>query len=492
MEKNKLYDDIAKRTQGNIYIGVVGPVRTGKSTFIKRFMETIVIPEIDNVYRRERARDELPQSGSGKTIMTAEPKFVPEEAVSISIAGGGEFSVRLIDSVGYMVPGAIGQEEDGRERMVTTPWFNYEIPMTKAAEIGTKKVIEEHSTIGIVITTDGSITELPRENYISAENTVIQELKALSKPFIVLLNCTEPKSVRSQEIALDISKRHHVSVMPVNCMALGAGEIEDIIRSVLYEFPISEMVFKFPDWVKALPTSSPIKTELLGKILACAPMLRCMRDAGPAVSTVMALETVNRAELKSMDLGSGKAVAELDLPRSLFYRTVSDSSGFEVKNDGDLVRLLVSLSDVKSGYDRIAGALKQVRDTGYGVIMPSRDEMVLEEPEVIKQGGRYGVRLRANASAIHLISADIKSEISPTVGSQQQSEDLINYLLAEVDGDKGRLWESNIFGKSLFELVNEELGAKICRMPADVKEKFRHAIQKVVNDGSGTVICIIF
>ena len=425
MQEGKIYEDIALRTEGDIYIGVVGPVRTGKSTFIKRFMETLVIPNIENVYRRERARDELPQSGSGRTIMTAEPKFVPEEAAGVTVEGGTSFRVRLIDCVGYMVTGAVGQMEGELERMVTTPWFDHEIPMAEAAEVGTRKVISEHSTIGVVVTTDGTVTDIPREDYQQAEERAIQELKELGKPFVVVLNSAQPASDRAQ--------------------AIREG----------------------------------------------AEQLRRIRDAERAVAGFERCESVSRASLTGVDLGSGVAQGELELPRTLFYDTLSQQSGFPVGDDGDLMALLTRLAGVQAAYDKVAEALREVEETGYGIVVPTIDSLTLEEPEIVRQGGRYGVRLRASGSSIHMIRADIQTEVSPIVGGEKQSEDMIRYLLQEYEGDSSKIWEANIFGKSLHELVNEDLNAKLKRMPQDAREKLRETLQRIINEGSGGLICII-
>lgn len=491
MEDRKIYEDIALRTEGDIYIGVVGPVRTGKSTFIKRFMETLVIPNIDNVYRRERARDELPQSGSGRTIMTAEPKFVPEEAVSVAVDGGAAFQVRLIDCVGYMVDGAVGQLEGETERMVTTPWYDHEIPMTEAAEIGTRKVISEHSTIGIVITTDGTITDIPREDYVEPEERVISELKELGKPFVVLLNSASPNSERTKAIQADISQRHDVTCVAVNCLELDREQINNILKSVLYEFPMKELDLFLPPWVDALPQEHPIKAALYAAIREGTGHLHRIRDVEQAVASFRECEMVSETKITSIDLGTGLSMATLELPRSLFYATLSQQSGFQIGDDGDLMALLTELAGVKASYDKVADALKEVEETGYGIVVPSIDSLVLEEPEIMKQGGRYGVRLKASAPSIHMIRADIETEVSPIVGGEKQSEDMISYLLQEYEGDNSKIWEANIFGKSLHELVNEDLNAKLKRMPEDARSKLRETLQRIINEGSGGLICII-
>jgi len=486
-----IYQDIAVRTGNSIYMGVVGPVRTGKSTFIKRFMETQVIPNIDNVYRKERAKDELPQSGSGKTVMTAEPKFVPEEAVEIQMDEGTRFSVRLIDCVGYMVPGAVGQFEEDEPRMVMTPWFDYEIPMTEAAEIGTKKVITDHSTIGIVVTTDGSITDIPREDYLEAEERVIRELQEIGKPFVVLLNSTAPRSDRAKSIAADISKRYQVNCMPVNCLELSETDITDLIRGVLYEFPLQELDLFLPPWVDTLPGNHSLKTELYQAVQEQTKNLSHIRELGGAIRKIGEAEHVSKAEIRSINLGIGIAEAELEVPRSLFYATLKQQSGFDIADDGDLMHLLTELSGVKNEYDKVSSALQSARETGYGIVVPGVEELQLEDPEIVRQGGRYGVRMRASAPSIHMIRANIETTVSPIVGNEKQSEDMVNYLLQEFEGDTSKIWQSNIFGRSFHEIVSEDLQSKLKRMPEDAQKKLQETLERIINEGSGGLICII-
>jgi len=486
-----IYQNIATRTAGDIYIGVVGPVRTGKSTFIKRFMETQVIPNIENVYRRERARDELPQSGSGRTIMTAEPKFVPEEAVQIQLEGGAAFSVRLIDCVGYMVNGAIGQFEDDVPRMVTTPWYDHEIPMIEAAEIGTRKVIAEHSTIGIVITCDGSISDIPREDYLEAEERVIRELQELGKPFIVLLNSELPHSEKAAAIAQDIASRYEVNCIPVNCLELSEDDVTGILKAVLYEFPMQELDLFLPPWVDALPEGHPLKAGLYDAVRQTAGSLRHIREVDDVIAALGNCESISEAKISSIDLGTGIASAVLYLPQELFYHTLSEQSGFEIGDDGDLMSLLTHLAEVKTEYDKVAGALRDVKETGYGIVVPGIDELQLEEPEIMKQGGRYGVKLKASAPSIHMIRADIETAVSPIVGNEKQSEDMVNYLLQEFEGDTSKIWQSNIFGRSFHELVSDDLQTKLKRMPDDARKKLQETLTRIINEGSGGLICII-
>ena len=491
MEHEKLYEEIAQRTQGDIYIGVVGPVRTGKSTFIKRFMETLVLPNIENTYMRDRARDELPQSGSGRVVMTAEPKFVPEDAVVISMEDGGTFSVRLIDCVGYMVPSALGQMDGEQPRMVMTPWFEQEIPMTQAAEYGTRKVIEEHSTIGIVVTTDGSVTDIPREDYLEAEERVIEELKALGKPFLVLLNSQNPDSERAQILQADIAERYDVTCLAVNCLALDEETVSEIICGVLHEFPVKQLNLFLPSWVDALPFEHPIRQSMYNVIREETAGMQRLRDAEHAIAAMGDREELGSAVLNRMDMGSGVVTATLELPRSLFYSTLSERCGLDIADDGDLIEQITQLAAMRRSYQKVEGALEQVAQTGYGIVLPDTDEMTLEEPEVLKQGGRYGVRLRASAPSIHMLRADIQTEVSPIMGNEKQSEEMVSYLLQQFEGDRARIWDTNIFGRSFHELVGEDLQSKLRRMPDDAREKLRETLERIINEGSGGLICII-
>ena len=491
MENESLYEDIALRTGGDIYLGVVGPVRTGKSTFIKRFMETVVLPRMDNVYTRERARDELPQSGSGRTIMTAEPKFVPEEAAHLQLEDGPDISVRLVDCVGYMVEGALGDTENGAERMVTTPWFQEEIPMRRAAEIGTRKVIEEHSTIGVAVTTDGSVTELPRGAYEEAEARVVGELKELGKPFILLLNCADPGSDEAQALRDTLAERYGCEVMAVNCMTLTAEDIKDILKAILRQFPVAEIGVWLPAWLGALGRDNPIREEIFSALRQGGENTRIIRDLDTLVEMLAACDKVSGAALRAVDMGTGTAEIALELPRRLFYETVGELSGFTIGDDGDLVKLLEELSAVKREYDRVAEALRDVRERGYGVVMPDISELKLQEPEIVKKAGKYSVRLKANAPSIHMICVDTETEVSPAVGGEKSGEDVINFLLQEFEGDTGKIWESNLFGKSLHQIAAEGLQTKIRKMPPEAQTKLRNTVTRIINDGANGLICII-
>jgi len=411
--------------------------------------------------------------------------------VAVPVDGGATFQVRLIDCVGYMVDGAVGQLEGESDRMVSTPWFEHEIPMAEAAEIGTRKVISEHSTIGIVITTDGTITDIPREAYLEPEERVISELKELGKPFVVLLNSAHPEAPRARAIQADIMQRYDVTCVAVNCLELDREQIHGLLKGVLYEFPLKELDLYLPPWVDALPQDHPIKAALYSAVRAGTGELRRIRDVERAVASFRTCEVVSDACVTSIDLGSGVSAAELSLPRELFYDTLSQQSGFQIRDDGDLLSLLTQLAQIKTSYDKVADALREVEETGYGIVVPSIDSLVLEEPEIMKQGGRYGVRLKASAPSIHMIRADIETEVSPIVGGEKQSEDMIHYLLREYEGDSSRIWQANIFGKSLHELVNEDLNAKIKRMPEDARVKLRETLQRIINEGSGGLICII-
>ncbi len=488
----EIYQDMAKRTGNSIYIGVVGPVRTGKSTFIKRFMELQILPNIENTYKRERARDELPQSGSGRTIMTAEPKFVPEEAAEIHMgSNNAACSVRLIDCVGYIIPGAMGQYEDLAPRMVMTPWYDHEIPMPEAAEIGTRKVITEHSTIGIVVTSDGTITDFDRTEYLEAEERVIRELQEIGKPFIVLLNSTQPDSAHCQAIAEDIRQRYHVNCLCVNCQEISREELDLLMQELLYEFPLQELQLFLPPWVNALPDNHVIKTGIFRFLKENAHNLNHIRDLSGYLELLNGLEALSDVRTRTIDLGTGCASVDLNVPRKLFYDALSQQSGLNIKDDGDLMAHLGKLAAAKSEYDRIAPALQAAQDTGYGIVMPGIDQLNLEEPEIVRQGGRFSLRMKASAPSIHLIRADIETTVSPIVGNEKQSEDMVNYLLQQFEGDTGKIWQSNLFGRSFHDIVSDDLMAKIARMPEESRKKLREALERIINEGSGGLICII-
>ena len=483
-----IYADIAGRTGGNIYIGVVGPVRTGKSTLIKRIMEQLVIPNMEDPYRQERARDELPQSGSGRTIMTSEPKFVPEEAVEILTDTATKLRVRMIDTVGYMVDGAVGAEEDGKPRMVTTPWYDEEIPMTQAAELGTKKVMEEHCSIGMVVTTDGSVTDIPRADYESAERRAIEDMKATGKPFLVIINSRTPGGSTAKQVKEKLDREFGVRSAIADCQALDTDQIAGILKELLYAFPLKELRIHMPRWMDVLEEDHPVKASLYEALLQRAEEITTLASAAPELGKLTELEQVLGFELRSVELSTGTVSCVLRFPEALFYEILSTKAGIEIRNDAQLLKLLTELSQTKTAYDKISDALSQVKATGYGVVMPKAEEMVLEKPEIIKKGGSFGVKLKAGAPSIHMIRVDIDTEISPMVGDEKQSRDLIAYLGGE---DPEKLWQSNIFGKSVYELIQEGLSAKLVQLPEEVRGKFRGTLSRIVNDGANGLICLI-
>ncbi len=491
MTSNNIYKDIEMRTGGDIYLGVVGPVRTGKSTFIKRFMDILVLPRIEEDFIRERATDELPQSSSGRTIMTTEPKFIPENAVKISIDDSADMNVRLIDCVGYIVPSSLGYIENDNPRMVDTPWFSEPVPFNMAAEIGTKKVITEHSTIGLVITTDGSISEIPREEYKEAEMRVIEELRAINKPFVVLLNSVSPDSEKTAAMAEEMREEYGVSVIPVNCLTLTEEDINKILGEILYQFPVSEICVELPLWFGSLESSHPVCREMYEQISAAASKITKIDHIKLLCKGLMSSKNTTYAGISSIDLGRGSAKISVEIDRSIFYKTVCETTGLSISDDRDLVNFLREMKTVKAKYEKVKNALDEVEATGYGIVMPDIEELSLEEPEIMKQQGRYGVRLRASAPSIHMMKANITTEVSPIVGTEKQSEDLIMYLLSEFDDDPVKIWESNIFGKSLHELVNEGLHTKLSRMPVDARMRIQETIERVINEGCNGLVCII-
>ena len=484
----QIYADIAARTGGNIYVGVVGPVRTGKSTLVKRIMEELVIPGIQDPYRKERARDELPQSGSGRTIMTSEPKFVPEEAVEITPDGTTKLGIRLIDSVGYMVDGAMGAEEDGAPRMVTTPWFDQEIPMTQAAELGTKKVMEDHCSLGLVVTTDGTVTDIPRQDYLAAEEKAIGDMKKTGKPFLVVINSRQPQAQAAQQVKQAIGEQYGLEPVICDCQALDREGVGQLLKALLFTFPMGRLYVYLPRWLDALEPEHPVKSALYQALLTKAGQIQTLGQAEQTLETLAQVEPVQSYTLRDMDLGTGTVRCAITLPETLYYEILSAKAGLPIENDAQLLSLLMELSRVKREYDQISDALQAVKATGYGVVMPAAEEMKLEKPEIIRKGGAFGVKLKAGAPSIHMVRVDIDTEISPMVGDEKQSRDLIDHLTGE---DPEQLWQSHIFGKSVYDLIQEGLTAKLVQMPQEVRGKFRGTLTRIVNEGATGLICLI-
>ncbi len=491
MEKYSIYQQIAERTQGDIYIGVVGPVRTGKSTLIKRFMDLLVIPNIENVYSRERAKDELPQSATGRTIMTTEPKFVPNEAVEITLDETLKLKVRMVDCVGYLVKGALGYLENNMPRMVSTPWFDYQIPFEQAAEMGTRKVINDHSTIGLLVTTDGTITDIPRDDYVDAEKRVVNELKAINKPFVIILNSVIPYEIETEQLRQELEERYQAPVISINCVQMRNEDLIAIMERILYEFPICEIGINIPKWVEALDDDHWLKIDMLQAIKDTYRGIQKIREAKESTEKFKEYEFIKKAFLSEIHAGMGNMLVSIETPENLFYKVLSDTTGLEIDGEHRLVALIKDLARIKKEYDRVEFALHEVKLKGYGVVTPQMEEMTLDEPEIIKQGNRFGVKLRASAPSIHMIRADIETEIAPLVGTEKQSEELVNYLLKEFEGEPGKIWQSNIFGKSLHELVSEGLHNKLNKMPEDAQLKLQETLTRIINEGSGGLICII-
>ncbi|ETI93198.1 MAG: hypothetical protein Q606_CBAC00354G0017 [Intestinibacter bartlettii DORA_8_9] len=486
-----IYEDIAKRTQGDIYIGVVGPVRTGKSTFIRKFMETLVLPNIENEFKRDRTRDEIPQSGSGKTIMTVEPKFVPADGVVIQLKDSVSLKVRMVDCVGYIVEGALGHEENGKQRLVSTPWSKDAMTFEEAAEIGTKKVIRDHSTIGVVVITDGSVTGIERGSYIEAEERVIDELKSMNKPFVVILNSLTPKDEKTEILRNELEEKYEVPILAVNVEQMEEPDIENILETVLYDFPLNEIRINISKWVEGLEKNHWIKESIISTLKQCIANLQKIRDIDDIVNGFENLEFLDGVTVENVELGEGVVNIQLSTKQELFYNVLEEKSGFKIEEDSQLLNLVTTLSKVKQEYDKIEVALNDAKNFGYGVVAPSLSELSLEEPEIIKQGKQYGVKLKANAPSLHIIKADISTEVSPIVGNQNQGEEMVKYLLNEFEQNPSEIWESNMFGKSLNDLVKEQLQSKLYTMPDEIRFKIQKTLQKIINEGSNNIITII-
>ncbi len=486
-----IYKDIAKRTGGDIYIGVVGPVRTGKSTFIKRFMQTVVLPNIDDSYSKERARDEMPQSAAGKTVMTTEPKFVPDEAVEVQIENNITMRVKMIDCVGYIVSEALGTLENGQERMVHTPWQEEPMPFVAAAEYGTEKVIKDHSTIGIILTTDGSIGEISRQSYIPAEERVVAEMKAIGKPFAIVLNSAHPQSEESMALAYELEEKYQAPVALVNCLELDFEDISRILELILHEFPVAELSFELPSWVCGLDELHPIKQSVYETVTQIAENIQKIGDIPHAVELLNQNEYINGYNICEINLGVGTAKIVPEFSDSLYYSVLSELTDFDITNEAQLIALLRELAVMKKQYERVAESLQMAETKGYGIVMPTIDELRLEEPEIVKQNNGYGVRLRASAQSIHMIRANIETEINPIVGTEQQSEELVKHMLTEFGTAPEKLWSSNMFGRSLYELVNDGLHSKLEHMPDDSRTKLSETLERIINEGSNGLICIL-
>lgn len=488
---NDIYSDISKRTGGDIYIGVVGPVRSGKSTFIKRFMDTLVLPKINDEYVKQRAMDELPQSAAGRTIMTTEPKFIPEDAVELTMSDNIKMKVRLIDCVGYIVPSSVGYIEDEQPRMVMTPWYDEEIPFNMAAEIGTKKVITEHSTIGLVVTTDGTITSIPRDEYEEAEERVIDELKSLDKPFVVLMNTDNPKSPNAIALCTSLTDKYCVPVIPVNCLEMTEEEINDILSDILYEFPVCSVGIHYPSWINNLSHDNYLKSSLYTSIKENISTVTNIRSVGTFSEKLKENEYIESININSLDLSTGKIIIKIYVDNKYFYKILSESCNVEINDEKEMMSQFINLINMKKQYERFGKALNDVEETGYAIVMPEMNELTLDEPEIMKQGGRYGVKLKAQAPSIHMIKCNTYTEVAPIVGSESQSQELVMYLLKEFEENPSEIWDTNIFGKSLHELVSEGLNNKLYRMPIDARNKFRETIERVINEGCNGLICII-
>lgn len=489
MNTEQLYQDIQARTGGEIYIGVVGPVRTGKSTFIKRFMDILVMPQIADEHGRTRAKDELPQSASGRTIMTTEPKFVPKDAAEIKLSEDVSVKIRLIDCVGYMVEGASGHIEGGEERMVKTPWFDHEIPFTQAAGIGTRKVIHDHATIGIVVTTDGTITDIPRDNYRLAERKTIQELQGIGKPFVVLVNSRKPYAEEAKKTVRELKEEFHVTAVPMNCEQLKEEDIHQILEAVLYEFPISEVQFFIPRWVEMLPVDHKIKQDLLTQVKEMMDGLEEIKDVS-SLSFSTDSPYISRIWLDHIEMHTGRVVIQISIDDAYYYEMLSGLTGLQITGQYELITAMKQLSQAKEEYEEVKDAFTSVRMKGYGVVSPRKEEIVLDEPEIIRQGNKYGVKIHSEAPSIHLIRANIETEIAPIVGSEQQAQDLIHYIKDAGNSEEG-IWGTSIFGKSIEELVMDGMKNKMAMINESSQEKLQDTMQKIVNDSNGGLVCII-
>jgi stage IV sporulation protein A len=489
--EQSIYKDIAARTGGEFYIGVVGPVRTGKSTFIKRFMEALVLPGMEEGYARDRARDELPQSAGGKTVMTTEPKFIPDEAVTVSLTDGISARVRMVDCVGYLVPDVLGTEENGQPRMVRTPWQEEPMPFVRAAEMGTRKVIYDHATIGMLVTTDGTIGDIPRASYVQAEERIVSELKSIGKPFAIILNTVNPSAKDAIDLAYELEGKYGVPVALVNCLDLNADDIRHILEMLLHEFPVCEIEVELPEWLVSLDQAHRVRRSVEQDVRRCAENVRKAGDVAAAFEALKQNDYVSECKVEHLDLGCGHAHVCITPAQGLYYSVISELSGLDIQGDADLMNRLVTLSQMKVEYDKVADAIRSANENGYGIVMPQVSDLHLEEPEIVKQAGGYGVHLRASAQSIHMIRANIETEINPIVGTEQQSQDLVKYMMSEFEEDPASIWQSNLFGKTLYELVNEGLHTKLEHMSDDSRQRISETLERIINEGSRGLICIL-
>ena len=485
MTENSIYQDIAKRTGGDIYIGVVGPVRTGKSTFIQRLLDNLVIPNIENEYDRARATDGTPQSASGRTVMTTEPKFIPDESVKVRMDDGTELNVKMIDCVGYLVDGALGSEENGEYRMVMTPWSEEAMPFAEAAELGTSKVIGEHSTIAILVTSDGSFGEIPRDSFIEAEERVVRELKEKGKPFAIVLNSRAPHSESARALAMSLEEKYGAPVALVNCTELTGEDIAEILKLVLSEFPISSLSFDLPEWCELLPADHPIYTAILDEIGEFTDEVSTLGDIDRKIGAYEGLR------VRSLSAKDGTGAFDVPVSKEAFYEAMSDMTGIEVQDEKSLMTTMVSLAKTEKEYKKVEAALREVEEKGYGIVMPSPEELTLEEPRLTRQAGGWGVKVTAHASSIHMIKTGIKTELCPVVGTEEQSEAVVKYLVGEIEDEPQKVWESNMFGRSLYDLVNDGLNAKLENIPDEAREKLSETLERIVNEGANGLVCIL-
>jgi len=491
VEKVDIFKDIAERTGGDIYIGVVGAVRTGKSTFIKRFMEQVVIPNIASDADRIRAQDEMPQSAAGRTIMTTEPKFVPNQAVEIQVAEGLKINIRLIDCVGYVIPGAKGYEDENGPRMVNTPWYDEPVPFQEAAEIGTRKVIQEHSTLGVVITTDGTIADIPREDYVEAEEQVISELKEVGKPFIVLINTANPHSPETEALRSELAEKYDVPCLAASVEQMDERDFTNVMREVLYEFPVHEVNVNLPSWVMVLKEDHWLRQNYEEAVRETVKDIRRLRDVNRVIGYFEEYDFIEEASLAGMDMGTGIADIDLNAPDHLYDQVLKEIVGVEIRGRDHLLELMQDFAIAKRAYDHIADALKMVQQTGYGIASPRLEDMTLAEPEIIRHGSRFGVRLKATAPSIHMIKVDVEAEFAPIIGTEKQSEELIRYMMQDFEENPLSIWQSDVFGRSLHSIVRESISAKLASMPENARYKLKETLERIINEGSGGLIAII-